>query len=151
MVETASSYHAGSHRENYSLIEIFAHQESWIKTGHSAIQAPMVVLDCPREKNQDKEKGWNDSKVTLRGGKLTNSTLTHHTTSLVNFTPDKFNLKWKIDSLKHRNEGHQKVSSNSPARVMYVQNCTCKYLLNWELKKSCPKNEGPLSLHVQLN
>ena len=33
--------------------------------------------------------------------------------SLVNFTPDKFSLKWEIKSLKHRNTGHQKTASNT--------------------------------------
>ena len=70
-----------------------------------------------------------------RGVKLTSSTPAHHTTSLVNFIPDKFNLKWEIESLKHRNDGHQKTDLRltpqpDSCTTLYGAH-TYKYLVNW--------------------
>ena len=59
--------------------------------------------------------------MTPGGVKLACSTLAHHTISLVNFTPDKFSLKWETESLKNRNKGvsESQPLTNTLARFMY--------------------------------
>ena len=58
--------------------------------------------------------------------KLTSSTVANHTISLVTY-PDKSNLKWEIESIKQKQGASEnQCLTNTPARVMYVQNLYLK-------------------------
>ena len=65
--------------------------------------------------------------MTPKGVKLTNITMTHHKTSLVNVTPDKFNLKWEIDS-NIEMKGIRKQISNGHPSQLHVQRVQSSYL-----------------------
>ena len=68
-----------------------------------------------------------------RGVKFPSSTLDHHTTSLVNFIPDKFNLKQEIEPFKQKQKASESQSqNNTPARIMYVQNSYLQVPTYWE-------------------
>ena len=119
--------------KSHSLIKTLV-LESWVRVGHSAVSAPVVVLDHQRDK-LGHTKGWNDSGAVHRGFKLTSSTLVHHTISLVNFIPDKFNFKmeYRASQRHSQRESESQPLINTPSRVMYKHKThTCKYLLNWE-------------------
>ena len=117
-------------KKSHSLIETLV-PESWIRIGHSAVSAPVVVLDYQRQKLRH-VRGWNDCGVMPRGFKLTSSTLVHRTISLVNFIPDKVNFK--MENRASRTHSQRASESqpviNTPARAMCKHKThNCKYLL----------------------
>lgn len=84
----------------------------------------------------------------LRGVELTISTLAHHSISLVNFTLTNSTLNCEIESLKQRNEGHQKVRHQltPQASLCMYKTYTFKCLLNWELKENFTLKKGQIGL-----
>ena len=80
--------------------------------------------------------------MTPGGDKLTSSTWAHYTSSLVIFIPEKFRVKWEIESLKNRNKGvsESQPLTNTLGSFMYstYEAHTCKYLVNW---RNCTKRD----------
>ena len=123
-----------SHRETHSLIKIFA------CLGVAHMNCPFGDLSShnglrlPEAESETRKTSWNNSGVTPGGGKLTSSTWTHYTSSLVIFIPDKSSLKWETESL-NRNKvvSESQPLTNTLARFMYntYRVHTCKYLINW--------------------
>ena len=76
------------------------------------------------------------------GVKLTSSTWAHYTSSLVIFIPEKFRVKWEIESLKNRKKGvsESQPMTNTLGSFMYSTYGahTCKYLVNW---RNCTKRD----------
>ena len=123
-----------SHRETQSLIKILAHpgvaHKNW-PFGDLRSHG----LRLPEAESETCKMSWNDSGVTPGEVKLTSSTWTHYTSSLVIFIPDKLGLKWETESLKNRNKGvsESQPLTNTTARFMYntYGAHTCKCLVNW--------------------
>ena len=121
-----------SHRETHSLINTLAHPGVTHKNWPFSQLSSHGGLRSLEAESDTRRPSWNDSGLTRGRVKLTSSTWTQHTSSLVTFIPDKFSLKWETESLKNRNKGvlESQHLTYTLARFMYNMYGahTCKYL-----------------------